>query len=147
MRDAISDEAEITALIHRYAILLDAGDIDAVTELFEDATWHSDRSDLVRRGAAEVRPVYEQLMAAAETAGTRHLLTDVVVTVAPDSSSASARSHWGVVAAHSDHPSEAVISGQYVDRFAKVDGRWRFSDRLITTDTGGPPSSAPAGVG
>jgi ketosteroid isomerase-like protein len=143
----MSDEAEITALVDRYAILLDAGDIDGVAGLFENATWHSDRSDVVRRGATEVRPVYEQLVAAAGTAGTRHLLTHLVVTVAPDSSSASARCHWTVVAAESDHPTAAHLSGQYVDRFGKVDGRWCFTDRLITTDAGGSPSSAPAGVG
>ena len=133
----MSDESEIIALVNRYAFLLDDGDIDGVAALFEDATWRSDRSDVVRRGASEVRPVYEQLVAGAGESSTRHLLTNLSVTVAPDALSASARCYWTVLSADGgDHPIAVSLSGQYVDRFAKVDGRWRFADRLVTTDLG-----------
>jgi ketosteroid isomerase-like protein len=143
----VSDESEIAALVHRYAFLLDAGDVDAVAALFEDATWRSDRSDVVRRGAAEVRPVYEQLVSTADAAGTRHLISDLVVTIGPDAGSASARCHWTVLQADDGHPAAGNLSGRYVDRFTKVRGRWRFADRLITTDPGGSPNSAAPDLG
>jgi len=31
---------------------------------------------------------------------------------------------------------DVMLSGQYVDRFEKVDGSWRFADRLIIVDLG-----------
>jgi hypothetical protein len=134
----MSDESEIIALVHRYAFLVDDGDIDGVASLFEHATWRSDRSDTVRRGAAEVRPVYEQLVTPAGAPRTRHLLTNLTVVVGPAAATASSRCYWTVLAADGGGPVAITLSGQYIDRFAKADGRWRFADRLITTDLGGP---------
>jgi hypothetical protein len=37
----MSDSEAITALVHSYARLLDAGDIDGVVALFEHSTWRS----------------------------------------------------------------------------------------------------------
>ena len=37
----MGDRDEITALVYRYAELLDGGDIDGVVALFADATWRS----------------------------------------------------------------------------------------------------------
>ena len=130
----VADKSAITALIHSYAFLVDDGDIDAVTALFEHATWRSDRQAAVRRGAAEVRPVYEQLLASNGAARTRHRLTDVAVTVDPGATTASSRCHWTVLRDGTDGSTDVVLSGQYVDRFARVGDGWRFADRLITTD-------------
>jgi 3-phenylpropionate/cinnamic acid dioxygenase small subunit len=123
-------------MVHSYATLVDDGDIDAVVALFEHATWRSDHNDTVRRGAAGVRPVYEQLAASRDAARTRHLLADVAVTVDPGAVTASSRCTWTVLRDGTDGSTDVVLSGQYVDRFAKVSGRWCFADRLITT---GPP--------
>ena len=65
----VTDETAITALVHSYASLLDAGDVDAVAALFEHSTWRSAASDVVRHGSAEVRPVYEQLVASGALPG------------------------------------------------------------------------------
>ncbi len=130
----VTDEMAITALVHSYALLVDAGDVDGVAALFEHATWRSDASDVVRRGSAEVRPVYEQLFASAGASRTTHLLTDLTVEVEPEATAASSRCSWSVLRSDSDNRLSITLSGRYIDRFAKVDGRWRFVDRLITTD-------------
>jgi 3-phenylpropionate/cinnamic acid dioxygenase small subunit len=103
-------------------------------QLFEHATWRSDRSDEVRRGAAEVRPVYERLAASGGCARTRHLLTNLTVPVDPGAVTASSRCYWTVLRARPAEGIDVVLSGQYIDRFAKAEGRWRFADRLIATD-------------
>ncbi len=133
----MSDEAAITALVHSYAFLVDDGDIDAVAALFEHATWRSDASDVIRRGAAEVRPVHEELQASGDGARTRHLLTNLTVLIEPGATSASSRCYWSVLQADPGNRISVVLSGQYVDRFAKVDGTWRFADRFISVDLGG----------
>lgn len=133
----VSDEAAITALVHAYVFLVDDGDVDGVAALFAHATWRSDASDAVRRGAAEVRPVYEQLRASTGDARTKHLITNLTVTVEEGATTASSRCYWTVVSQDPDGGIRIARSGQYVDSFAKVDGIWRFADRLITVDLGG----------
>ncbi len=130
----VPDEMAIAALVHSYARLVDTGDVDGVAALFEHATWRSDASDVVRRGSAEVRPVYERLFASAGASGTTHLLTNLTVEVEPGAMAASSRCSWSVLRSDSDNRLSITLSGRYSDRFAKVDGRWRFADRLITTD-------------
>lgn len=132
--EAVSDEMAISALVHSYAYLLDAGDVDGVATLFDHATWRSDASDVVRRGTAEVRPVYEQLIASGGDSRTKHLLTNLTVEVEPGATTASSRCYWCVLRGDTDNRISIILSGQYVDRFAKADGSWRFADRLIITD-------------
>ena len=51
----MSDVEEISALVHSYARLLDSGDVDGVTALFEHSTWRSmpKGSMLPRRSGSE----------------------------------------------------------------------------------------------
>ena len=35
---------------------------------------------------------------------------------------------------------DVILSGQYVDKFEKVGGTWRFADRLIKVDLEGDQS-------
>lgn len=130
----MSDETDIIALVHSYAYLLDAGDIDGVVALFAHATWHSDMNDVVRRGSTEVRPVYEQLMASGDGARTKHLLSNVTVTAPSETPEASSRCSWTVVQMDPTGRTRVTLTGQYLDRFVKVDGAWRFADRFIKTD-------------
>ena len=58
----VGDRDEITALVYRYAELLDGGDIDGVVALFADATWRSAATGTVLRSPEEIRAVYERIM-------------------------------------------------------------------------------------
>jgi hypothetical protein len=54
-----------------------------------------------------------------------------------DASGTTASSHCYWTVLQNTEPGAAIdvtLSGQYTDRFEKVDGSWRFADRLITTD-------------
>ena len=136
----MSDRGEITALVHSYAYLLDEGEVDAVAALFEHATWRSDSRDAVLRGSAEVRPVYEAMGPSGDGLRSRHLLTNLTVDVDPGATTATSRCYWTVLR---DDPGQGIritLSGRYDDRFDKVDGRWRFADRLIRVDLGGSQS-------
>ena len=138
----MSDVEDITALVHSYARLLDGGDVDAVAALFEHSTWRSEPRGSFLRGSAEVRSVYEKLKASDAGLRTRHLLTNVAVDIQPGATSATSHCYWTVL--QSVGPGQridVVLSGQYIDTFAKVDGGWRFSDRLIVVDFGGDPSN------
>ena len=131
----MSDVAEITKLVNSYGLLLDQGDIDGVLALFQHSTWRGAANRPVLRGSAEVRPVYEQLLTALGSLRTKHLLTNLAVQIDASGTTASSHCYWTVL--QNTEPGAAIdvtLSGQYTDRFEKVDGSWRFADRLITTD-------------
>ena len=141
----MSDEAAITTLVNSYARLLDGGDVDAVVALFEHSTWRSEPEGSIRRGPDEIRPVYEQLVAHGRTSPSKHLLTNLSIDLQPGSDTARSHCYWTVLLrGHGSGQIEVSVSGQYIDTFEKVDGDWRFTDRLITVDlTGEPAPEAP----
>ncbi len=74
-------------------------------------------------------------------------MSNLALIVAPDAGSASSRCFWTVLTADGDHPIAVSLSCQHVDRFAKVDGRRRFADRLVTIDLGLSPPIRPPDLG
>lgn len=125
----MNDVDAVTALVHEYAYLLDAGELDAVAALFEHAELRSTRHDRVRRGTAEARELYDPVILYDDgTPRTMHQLTNVTVVV--DGPSATARSYFTVLSVTRQglHP---VLAGEYRDRFARVDGAWRFTERIF----------------
>jgi 3-phenylpropionate/cinnamic acid dioxygenase small subunit len=132
----MSDTDDITALVHSYAHLIDGGDLDAVVALFEHSTWRSWPNGTVLRGSA-VRPVYERLLADSGDYRTKHLITNLSVVVDDGAATASSHCYWTVLRSIPGHPIDIDLSGQYTDAFEKADGRWRFTDRLITVDLDG----------
>ena len=134
----MSDLDDITSLVLIYARLLDEGDVDAVVALFEHSTWRSQPNGSTLRGALEVRPVYERLMAREEGVRTKHLITNLSVNVQADNpATAASHCYWTVLQHQPGQPAAIGLTGQYSDSFEKVDDRWRFSDRLITVDLSG----------
>jgi 3-phenylpropionate/cinnamic acid dioxygenase small subunit len=128
-----SDVDEITALVHRYAELLDGGDLDGVATLFERATWRTPGGP-VRTGTAEVRRMYDPVRLYDGRPLTRHVVTNLVVEVDDSASTASARSYWTLFQATPDLPLQPIMAGSYHDRFEREDGRWRFADRVINPE-------------
>jgi hypothetical protein len=119
----------ITALINEYAFRLDAGDLDGVTELLAHAEVRSTRRDEVRRGVEAIRAIFDPVILYDDgTPRTLHQLTNVTVRL-EGAGSASARTYFTVlqVTGQGLHP---ILAGEYRDRFADVDGVWRFTERV-----------------
>jgi 3-phenylpropionate/cinnamic acid dioxygenase small subunit len=129
-----SDEQEITALIHAYAERLDAGDLDGVAALFADATWRTPARAEPLRGTAAVRRAYDRVLLYDGQPCTKHVLTNVTVTVTTDRTAATARSYFTVLQARPDLPLQPILCGRYHDAFARDARGWRFADRLILSD-------------
>jgi len=124
----------ISALIHRYAELIDTGDLAGVGELFEDATYRSDRGGLYR-GAAAVRDVLQSKVRLYDgIPRTKHVTTNVVIEVDETNDAATSRSYYTVLQATDGLSLQPIIAGRYHDRFTRVGSTWRFSDRLVFID-------------
>jgi hypothetical protein len=144
----MSDLGEITALVHSYALLLDRGDMDAVAALFADSAWRSEPAGLpgserVLHGSEEVRPIYAQVKIYDDgTPRTKHLLTNLTVDVEPGATTAASHCYWTVLQNVEPGGSiDIILSGQYVDKFEKAQGVWRFAERLIRVDLTGDASA------
>jgi hypothetical protein len=68
------------------------------------------------------------------------VVTNLTVEVDEASGTATARSYFTVLQATATLPLQAVVAGRYEDRFARVEGTWRFADRLVHTDLVGDVS-------
>ena len=125
----MSDVDEITALVHEYAFRLDAGDLDGVAALFEHAELGSTRHDRRLRGAAEARTLYDDVIVYDDgTPQTLHQITNVTIRL--DGAAATGRCCFTVlqVTGQGLHP---ILAGEYHDRFERVDGGWRFTERVF----------------
>jgi ketosteroid isomerase-like protein len=133
-----SDSEAISALIYTYAERLDAGDFEGVAELFTHATFRSDARPDARRGRDEVLEVYRNTVQVYDgKPATKHVTTNVTIDVEPGGQTATARSMFTVFQARPELPLQPIIAGRYHDRFARLDGRWCFTDRVVLVDLTG----------
>ncbi len=128
--------AEISELIFTYAERIDAGDFEGIADLLADA-------EVTGEGGARWQGRDEIL--ALYTGGTRrydngtprtkHVTTNLIVTVDEAGTAATARSYYTVLQAVPGALAlQPIIAGRYHDRFAVVDGRWRFTGRHMFVD-------------
>jgi 3-phenylpropionate/cinnamic acid dioxygenase small subunit len=125
----------INTLLMAYAEGIDAGTFSDVAALFEHATYRLARDDgrasLHYEGAAQVAEFFAGTKIHADgTPRTKHTITNVQIEV--DGDHATSRCYVTVFQQTDTLPLQPIASGRYLDRFDRVDGRWRFADRVIT---------------
>jgi 3-phenylpropionate/cinnamic acid dioxygenase small subunit len=125
----------INTLMMTYAEHLDAGRFDDFADLFEHATYRIEHAGSPHvseyRGRAEVLGFCKQTRLHEDgTPRTKHTITNVNIQLAGDR--ATSNSYVTVFQQTDVLPLQPIASGRYVDRFERVDGTWRFADRLIT---------------
>jgi hypothetical protein len=115
--------------------LIDSGDFDGIGELFAHATLGS--GDHAIRGADQLVPMLKGLVRTYEggSTSTKHNVTNLVIEVAPDRLTATAKSYITVLQARPpEFPLQMIASNRHFDRFERVDGVWRFSERVDVQD-------------
>ena len=129
-----NDYREIQSLLFKYPEYADTGNIEGVGELFAHCEVHAPGHDkpLKAIGAKAFADMYRQwvrLYPPNNTPRTRHVMSniDIVPDGAPDR--AKARSYVVVFQGTDKLPLQPVIAGTYLDKFAKIDGVWRFVER------------------
>jgi len=135
----LSDELEIINLCHAYAERLDAGDHQGVGGLFEHGRVRlfvrGEPDGAPRVGAESVKAFYDAT-GRLENGGpwTRHAITNVILAIGDDGLSATTRSYFLVLSQAPEAPLQLVASGRYFDTYGKIDGAWRFVEKLIHVD-------------
>ncbi len=146
-----ADHEAIAKLVYTYAELLDAGELEALADLFRDATLRSNYRDMPLRGRDEILRLYRDTVALYDGKPcTKHVTSNLIIEV--EGRAASARSYFTVFQARPELPLQPIVAGRYHDRFVAESGTWRFADRLILVDLLGdlryhlkmpPPGSTP----
>jgi 3-phenylpropionate/cinnamic acid dioxygenase small subunit len=129
------DRQAIQKLLMTYAEHVDAGRFAEAAALFEHATYRVERPDGSQLSACEGASEVEAFMGGTRlypdgTPRTKHAVTNVDIDL--DGASAHSRCYATVFQQTDAFPLQPIASGCYVDRFERVDGEWRFADRVIS---------------
>jgi SnoaL-like domain len=139
--DRDTSARSIENLIAGYAELVDAGDFAGLGELLADAAFGGE-GDAAVRGRDAIEKIFRAVVRVYEdgTPRTKHVTTNVIIEVDPESHTARSRSYVTVLQALPGMPLQPIVAGRYRDEFACRDGIWRFVDRRFTTDLVGDVS-------
>jgi 3-phenylpropionate/cinnamic acid dioxygenase small subunit len=135
---AVTDvRTAVEQIVYGYAERVDAGDFAGLAELFQHATYKGGGPDdpgVV--GADAVLAIQERMVRRYPdgTPRTKHVTTNLVIDADEDAGSATARSYFTVLQQVDDLPLQAIIAGRYHDRFERVSGEWRLTERVIFCD-------------
>jgi 3-phenylpropionate/cinnamic acid dioxygenase small subunit len=137
----MGDRDEISALVHRYAELLDGGDLDGVVALFAHATWRSAATGAVLRTPEEIRAVYDRINLYDGVPRTRHLMNNLIIDLVDGADDATGRCSYTVLQnVEPGGPIEIILVGRYEDRYHRGPEGWHLTDRLFHIDLTGDQS-------
>ncbi|WP_067459005.1 nuclear transport factor 2 family protein [Actinomadura macra] len=130
----------IANLIARYAELVDGADFDGIRDLFADAAFIG--SNATWWGGDAIADMFRAtvIVHADGTLRTRHVTTNLHIEVDEVAGTAASRASYTVLQAVPGLTLQPIACGRYHDRFARRDGRWRFTERRIYLDLTGDVS-------
>ena len=134
-RPVLTDGDAIRNLLGRYCDLMDRADWPAVGELFGAGRLAAEDGGVLASGADEVTEFYRRGTQLHDgSPRTKHLVLNTELSFAGDE--AVARSSYLVLQAIDDVlPLQPIITGRYLDRFARRDdGTWYFTERRYYVD-------------
>jgi hypothetical protein len=130
------DYFAIQNLVYSYCHRIDRGDFQGVGELLAHADVLVPAGTAPVRGAQAVHDMYASFTRRYPDDGTpktAHVTSNLIIE-AEGAERARARSYFMVHQATEALALQPIIGGRYFDRFARVGGQWRFSERRIEID-------------
>ena len=129
----VDSAREIENLIYRYAELLDLGDIQGTAALFASAELVGPDNKVQAKGVDAIAALYAGFVKLYDngTPNTHHVTTNVIVELAEDNITATARSYFTVFQATDEFALQPIIAGRYHDEFICKNAAWQFSRRKM----------------
>jgi 3-phenylpropionate/cinnamic acid dioxygenase small subunit len=127
----------ISDLLYRYAEAIDAGRLEEAAALFRHARIEAGGNGTL--DAQGLLALWRRLIILypCGTPRTRHLISNPIIEIDESAGTATARSCYTVFQATEQLPLQAIASGRYLDRFARIDGQWCFTERQYRLDLTG----------
>ena len=132
----------IPNLLYEYADAIDGGDFAKAAELFQHGAIVTQGKRV--HGSEAIIALWRSWVRVHPdgTPRTRHLVTNPVIDLADDATTATCRSQWTILQATDTLPLQPIASGRYEDRMAVIAGEWRFVERrYVAPDLVGDMSS------
>lgn len=136
------DYFAIQKLVYSYPYHLDRGELAEMAALFAHADVYMPGMEPVRSNPAGVEKAFRDFLQvyANGTPRTRHLTSNLIIE--PDGPDRARATCYVMVFQQTQAlPLQPIIGGDYRDRFEKVDGIWRFTERHIGNDLFGDLSA------
>jgi hypothetical protein len=132
----VSASDDIRNLLHRYSEAVDTGNFDELGVIFAHATFRSQLGDNPPADPLPGPEVGEMFhngitVYADGTPRTRHIVTNSIIEVDEDAGRATARSYNTTLQQVPDRSIEIIATARYADSFERVDGVWRFTERIV----------------
>ena len=132
----------IERLLYEYSASVDGGDFATTADLFGETGLYG----MVGAGAACGSQQVLQVLAGNVRLydgrpRTRHIVTNIVVDLAPDELSATVRSYIHMIHQPPDGLLAPLVAGTYHDRVHYVNGRWLFAERRMHIELAGDLST------
>lgn len=125
----------IHTLLMIYAERIDSADFAGAAALFAHGSYSLRRGDttMTFAGATETEAGFARAVRRHPdgTLRTKHVITNVIIELEGDT--ATSRCYCTVVQGTDDFPLQPIAAGRYHDRFEKVDGTWRFAERVFVS--------------
>ena len=121
--------ADISNLLSEYTHRFDLGNLEGAAQLFRHArvqtapdTWidYKQLLDIWRDGVI----MYDD-----GTPKTKHVCTNAVINIDEENDAADSKSYYVVYQQTDTLPLQPIAAGRYYDKFERVGGVWRFSER------------------
>jgi SnoaL-like domain len=131
----VTDGDRIRNLLGRYCDLMDAGNWAGVGALFAGGRLADEHGTELAAGAEAVAAFYARGTQLHDgSPRTKHLVLNTVLDDAAPDGSVSARSSYLVLQGLGGGELRPIITGRYVDRFARGAGGWHFVERRFAVD-------------
>lgn len=126
----------IRNLLGIYCERMDAGQFDALAELFAAARMADENGNVFATGRDEIAAMWHrQTILYDGSPRTRHVTANPVIDVDDAAGTASARSSYVVFQGTDTLPLQPIVTGRYHDRFARDDaGDWHWLERRYAVD-------------
>ena len=128
----------IKALMFTYAECVDLARFDELGELFSHgvltSTSAADPDDGMSGDDVAAFYAVTNKVHGDGTLRTRHLASNVIVQIADDGQTGTARSYFAVHQGTDSLPLQPIVAGRYEDDFVLLEGEWRFARRLVIVD-------------
>ena len=130
MVSIVEEKDAIRELLARYCFLFDGGHFEEWLDLFtEDGAF-----DLGSRGRYQGRPALRAFLKIVPLVDgrplMRHFVTNTIIKVAGDSATVASY----VLVVRGGDAVAIGVAGRYEDTVVKIDGTWRFKERLVHFD-------------
>ena len=137
VEDMTDAATEICNLLYTYGRLVDAGDFEGVGRHFARARITNDRDDGFVEGERAITAMFRRttrIYPETGTPRTQHAFNNPILEIDETTGRATCHANFVVFQQTETLSLQPIIAGRYRDRFERVEGAWRYTEKHMIVD-------------